>query len=117
MNTQFFVKPVLSQWQRALANKHTSGAAIVFAAAAGIEELSKIWCSPAIAVKVESSIKVVEHIAVVYGLVMAGDAGATSTPSGIQQGQIQPPQSNPPEVQIQTVLSSASDALNKPTPK
>lgn len=95
MNVQAFTNPAVSQWRRAVANKHTSGAAVVFAIGELINRLTAVWL-PAYTVQMDSTVKAIQHFAIIYGLIMAGDAGATATPSGIQAGQIQPPQSIPP---------------------
>lgn len=54
-------------------NKHTSGSAVVFFACELVNGISRIWC-PELTPKVQETTKLIQHLAIGYGLIMAGDA-------------------------------------------
>lgn len=95
MNTQFITNPATNILARALANKHTTGAGIIYVLASGMPKFAMtivgIW-SPAHAEQVHDTIQAVtdwiKPAAVLYGLTMAGDATSS-------QNQIQPTNQNP----------------------
>lgn len=65
--------------QRLLANKHTSGAAIVYIVANGIAKLGAIWF-PTYKDQFDATTQFIENSAVAYGLIMAGDSKPTTPP-------------------------------------
>jgi hypothetical protein len=65
--------------QRTLQNKHTSGAAAVYFATLTVSKLGAIWF-PQHTAQFEQTAEVVKGLAVTYGLIMAGDAGANNQP-------------------------------------
>lgn len=60
------------------ANKHTSGAAVVWIVAAAFEMIGPIWF-PAHAEQFKQTGEAIKTLAVGYGLLAAGDAGAKPT--------------------------------------
>ncbi len=65
--------------QRTVQNKHTSIAAAVYVAAKYGAKLGAVWF-PHHASQFDQTADLLESAAVGYGLLMAGDAGATSPP-------------------------------------
>lgn len=63
--------------QRLLANKHTSGAALVYIVANGVAKLGAIWF-PAYKEQFDATTTLFENLAVAYGLIMAGDSKPTT---------------------------------------
>lgn len=64
-----------------LQNKHTSAAGIVYFGAMGIAQIGAVWF-PSHSAQFDSTAKILQGIAVAYGLLRAGDAkpGLTTTP-------------------------------------
>lgn len=82
MNTQFFTKPAVSLWGRARANKHTTYAGLVIMAGECLIGLAKIW-APSYLTQVSDTVKLVQKLALTYGLMAAGDgAGPPPAPMG-----------------------------------
>ena len=63
-----------------LANKHTSGAAVVYCAAKFASQLGAIWF-PNHKEQFDQTTSLVESAAIAYGLVMAGDAKPNQPPT------------------------------------
>lgn len=75
---------------KALQNKHTTGAAIIYAVAKwGCPLLATWW--PSHKTQLETSASILEGAAVFYGFAAAGDAGAKPTPAPAPVANPQPP--------------------------
>ena len=58
------------------ANKHTSGAALLFGVCELMGGITRIWF-PYYENQMKQTTQLIQHVAVIYGLVMAGDAAST----------------------------------------
>lgn len=73
---------VKSRLASLLSNPHTSGAAFIYIAAKAVAVLGAIWL-PTYKAQFQDTAQAIESLAVAYGFIMAGDAGAdkkTNTP-------------------------------------
>lgn len=69
----------MTRLQTILANKHTTGAAFIYIASIFVAKLGSIWM-PEYKAQFEQTSGVLESIAVLWGLVMAGDAKPSNEP-------------------------------------
>ncbi len=62
------------------ANKHTSTAAVTIAGLELVSGLVSIW-APHYQAQTDQTVKLIQKLAIMYGFIMAGDAGAQPTTS------------------------------------
>lgn len=67
----------MNRLQSLLANKHTSGAALVYALASGLGHVAGVWF-PEHKAQLEETIQTIKELCITYGLVSAGDASKFS---------------------------------------
>ena len=78
MNPQIFTGPATGLVTRAWRNKHTTIAAAVYVGAKVGARLGAVWF-PSHTLQFQQTADILESAGVGYGLVMAGDSGATTT--------------------------------------
>lgn len=67
-----------------LANKHTSGSAIVFALGEALAQIGPIWL-PTHGDKFKATGHVLQQLAFVYGMLMAGDASQSVSKQDLEE--------------------------------